>query len=117
MYVLHASRLYLEPSDALPRFQEALSVFSTHYGANLYVGRLTWEIHQNFEDAEKYLSKAQQSDPKRPDAYISLGDIYGETGQWEQAMALYQASLRLIPENQPLYGAVLQKIEQGSRLD
>ncbi|MEM7534197.1 MAG: tetratricopeptide repeat protein [Chloroflexota bacterium] len=121
-YYLYGTVLLHEnqSNKALHKFQKSLSVFPTHYGANLYVGRLTWEIHQNFEAAEKFLLKAQQINPKRPDASISLGDIHVETGQWEQAMTYYQASLTLIPENQPLYDAVLQKmqkIEQGSRLD
>ena len=52
---------------------------------------------QEKEQAESYLRKAIELDPKQPDAYKSLGELYGEWDRYEDGISMYQSYLKLAP--------------------
>lgn len=47
--------------------------------------------------AVRLAQSAIVADPRRPDPYIALGDIYAETGQPEFARSFYDAALNIDP--------------------
>jgi tetratricopeptide (TPR) repeat protein len=49
------------------------------------------------EAAEEYLLKAIELDPKMPEPYKALGDLYGEWEMYAEAAAMYKKYLKISP--------------------
>ncbi|MCW8826685.1 MAG: M48 family metalloprotease [Gammaproteobacteria bacterium] len=49
------------------------------------------------ERAETYLLKAIKLEPKRAEAYKSLGELYGEWDNYEEAVKMYRSYIKLAP--------------------
>lgn len=50
------------------------------------------------EAAEEYLLKATKLDPKMPEPYKALGDLYGEWEMYREAAAMYRQYLKAAPK-------------------
>jgi tetratricopeptide (TPR) repeat protein len=58
------------------------------------LGNIEFERHQ-FEAAERHLLQAEKLDGKNPDAYLTLGQIYNETGRRAEAEMALRRSIAL----------------------
>jgi tetratricopeptide (TPR) repeat protein len=69
------------------------------------------------EAAEEYLLKATKLDPKMPEPYRALGDLYGEWEMYAEAAARYRQYLKVAPQasDRSRIERQIQKMERKAR--
>lgn len=68
--------------------------------AAAYLGRLPFSSHQAQERAIAAFERAIEIDPAIPNAHYSIGLIYAERQDWQQARAWFQQALETHPQDQ-----------------
>jgi len=69
------------------------------------------------EESEKYLLKAVKLDPKMPEPYKALGNLYGEWEMYSEAAAMYRKYLKVSPKasDRSRIERAIQKMERKAR--
>lgn len=67
----------------------------------------------NYEEAIIAFSAAIEIDPKRPEAYLSLAELYALNGEYDNALNVLQQGLEEIPDSEELK-AKLQEMEESN---
>ena len=69
------------------------------------------------DTAEEYLLKATKLDPKMPEPYKALGDLYGEWEMYGEAAAMYRKYLKVAPgaSDRSRIERLIQKMERKAR--
>jgi tetratricopeptide (TPR) repeat protein len=69
------------------------------------------------ETAEEYLLKATKLDPKMPEPFKALGDLYGEWEMYGEAAAMYRKYLKVTPgaSDRSRIERLIQKMERKAR--
>lgn len=65
----------------------------------------------NYEEAIIAFSAAIEIDPKRPEAYLSLAELYALNGEYDNALDVLQRGLEEIPDSEE-FKAKLQEMEE-----
>ncbi|MEX2454221.1 MAG: tetratricopeptide repeat protein [Rhodospirillaceae bacterium] len=86
--------------ESLQRYDDAIAVYrqirpasSLHWSARLRIaGNL--EASERDEEAIKLLEELTREDPRRPDAYVTLGDLYRSNKQFESAVDAYDLAIK-----------------------
>ncbi|XP_053574781.1 protein O-mannosyl-transferase TMTC1 [Bombina bombina] len=94
------------PQKAVTHYLHALKLRPDHHVAMLNLGRLHRSIGQNVE-AERWYKKALQIS-RDPDVISPLGALYYNTGQYNEALVLYQEAVGLHPGNLQLHLSLAQ---------
>lgn len=63
------------------------------------IGRRLMNVHRRFADAVAILQFNAAEHPESSEALFLLGDVYERIGDWKAAIAAYQTSLKLRPNN------------------
>ena len=104
-------------SDAKVLFQRVLELHPGHFNAAVEIAKLELR-YENAANAETALRRVLQMDGKNVPALIGLAVSYGELGQLDKAMQIYDGIEKLNP-NQPEVafnrGVVLSKKEQPEK--
>jgi Tfp pilus assembly protein PilF len=79
----------LEPENAIANYTYALSLFRERREASEDAG--------NLAHVESLLEKAVRLDPKLGPAYLQLGILYSERGDFPKAIAAYQKAIEANP--------------------
>ncbi|MDF1535277.1 MAG: M48 family metalloprotease [bacterium] len=70
-----------------------------YYLGRSQVGEFAFAASQREkESAEEYLLKATEMDPRMPEPYKALGDLYGEWEMYAEAAAMYKKYLKVNPK-------------------
>ena len=80
-------------------YKKALLKDSTSVAAQYNLANDLYRL-ENYQEAEKYASKALDSlarSPRAADAYFNQGDIYLQQRRWGEAVEAFKSSLRLNP--------------------
>lgn len=70
-----------------------------HYPAHVRLGYVYWYGFGNPEQAVTYFTQAVEIDNGKTHAYLGLASVYEETGKTAKALANYQKTLQLDPDN------------------
>jgi len=70
------------------------------YWAYVHGGRLIWYVEDDAETAISYLQRAIQLDKKPKWAYLTLGQIYAQTGAIDLAIDQFQKTLTIDPNDE-----------------
>jgi tetratricopeptide (TPR) repeat protein len=82
--------------------------------ALLFLGDLH-TTKEAYEDARKFYERAVARDPKLAQGYFHLGIIHDKLGQLDQALAMYQEAVKLVPWHQAyLNNLAHQYFQQGN---
>lgn len=65
-----------------------------------------WEGHGDAIEAVRFLKKALEIDPKRPDVYKSIGWFAMQKGQYEQAIAYWRKALEINPQIPDMHNSI-----------
>lgn len=68
------------------------------YRTLLYIGEAYTELgNKNFNEALNYLGRAKALEPKNPEVYVMIGDVYFEKTDGSEAVKYYNEALKLNP--------------------
>lgn len=86
-----------EDAGAKSTFEKAVTVSAAKdYKTFLYIGEAYTELgKKNFNEALAYLGRAKTIDPKNPEVYVAIGDVYLEQANGTEAVKYYNEALKL----------------------
>jgi len=103
--------------DAKVLFQRTLDLHPLHFNAAVELAKIELR-HENAENAEAALRRVLQMDGKNVPALVGLAVSYGELGQLDKAMQVYDEIAKLNP-NQPEVafnrGVILSRKEEPEK--
>lgn len=89
-----ARMLYQQAWDSgLQNAEVAYRLGQSHLGGFAFAASETEK-----EQAERYLLKATQLEPRKPEPYKALGELYGEWEHYEEGIAMYRNYLKQAPK-------------------
>ncbi len=88
-----------DSAGALTEFNNALKLAPEHYWVRIYVASTLWGLNRP-TDAIELLEKTVQLSPDKKNAYILLGEYYDKTGHMSEALAMFEAALRIDPTDE-----------------
>lgn len=91
-----------EPNQALHAFEEAISIDEQSDVAHLFLGT-TLMLAGDFRNAIGPLKRSLELNPHDYNTNFYLGYVYGELGQWAEAIASYNAELAEHVDFTPAY--------------
>ena len=65
-----------------------------------YVIAMNFDYHGDYPKAEGHFKKAIEIDPENKIAYVMLGNMYINTGEYQKAASLLETALKIIPGDQ-----------------
>ncbi len=85
--------------EAKASFEKAVSItLGKDYQTLLYIGEAYRELgSKNFNDALVYLGRAKTINPKNPEVFVAIGDVYMEQANGSEAVKYYNEALKLNP--------------------
>lgn len=96
-----------EALERLGRLRESLDEYrliihenSGVYWAYVHGGRLSWYVEDDAETAISYLKRAIQLNEKPKWAYLTLGQVYAQTGAIDLAIGQFQKTLTIDPNDE-----------------
>lgn len=85
-------------TDAVTFLENAVELDSLRAAYHLALGELLIRNPRRRDDAERFLREATRLEPTRPEAYLALAELYEKTERFEQAIEMYQETLRWDPD-------------------
>jgi tetratricopeptide (TPR) repeat protein len=86
-------------AEAKSKFDAALTASQgKDYRTLLYIGEAYTELgKKNFPEALSYLGRARTLDPKNPEVYVAIGDVYLQQNDGTNAIKFYNEALKYNP--------------------
>lgn len=83
--------------EAKANFEKAVTITAAKdYKTLLYIGKAYAELgKRNYNEALNYLNRAKLLDPKNPEIYVSIGDVYMEQSNGTDAVKFYNEALKI----------------------
>jgi tetratricopeptide (TPR) repeat protein len=98
--LLNRASVYVEQGRALDALQDLLQALrlapedpATHYHLGIFLAQ------QGVEFGKSELHASLQMEPDQIDAWLQIGAIHAERGEWPEAEAAYQAALDIDPSD------------------
>lgn len=84
-------------ADAKAQFEKAVMLTQAKdYTTFLYIGKAYAELgKKNFNEALNYLNRAKTINPKNPEVYVAIGDVYMEQSNGSDAVRFYNDALKI----------------------
>ena len=101
-YIDRASRVMTEFTKNSPDFYYAQGTF--------------YASKKDYERAEKNFQNAITMDPGYVNAYTSLGDLYYDTGRYDEEITVLEHAKTILPDDPDIYAALALAYENMSLL-
>ncbi len=86
-------------SDAEKTFRDALDVNDQHPGALIGMARVVMETRNYYEEARRYLDRAEEVFPASPELKLVRAEIAIYDGRWDQALGFAEEVLETRPKH------------------
>lgn len=109
---------YLERMERFARLQPNNALAKYYYGTALWKQSETARDAANADQVESLLTKAVEIDPKLAPAYLQLGVVYGDRGDYAKAIAAYKRAVEINPQLEEAHyrlGLAYQRTGDGTR--
>ncbi len=86
-------------AEAKANFEKAVALtMAKDYQTLKYIGKAYAELgKKNYNEALNYLNRAKTLEPKNPEIYVNIGDVYMEQSNGSDAVKYYNEALKIDP--------------------
>ena len=101
---------------AVGAYQDALRLDPAMRGARVKLGYDLKHLHQ-FPAAARELALAVRENPRDPDVFYALGELYGMQNQWKKAIPPLETAIRLSPYDLNAYQDLGNALDNDKQYD
>ena len=92
-----------EENGALEHYLEAVHYEPGFWSAHNRIAAIYMKRHDGMA-AFPHIKASIEEEPNNPEAWVMLGDFYGETGTYAESVRAYEKALEFLPDDAGIYG-------------
>lgn len=105
------------PVKYIDRASEGVTEFTKDSPDFYYAQGAFYASKKDYERAEKNFKNAITMDPSYVNAYTSLGDLYYDTGKYDEKITVLERAKTILPDDPDINAALALAYENMSRFD